>query len=115
MSSARRPPFSDRLCTSLKALVFDVFGTVVDWRSSVIGEGEALGQAKGLRVDWARFADEWRKDGYHGGIDRIRRGELPWMNVDALHRLKLDELLPSTGSQAWAKLRSITSTASGIA
>jgi 2-haloacid dehalogenase len=81
----------------VKALVFDVFGTVVDWRSSVIGEGEALGQAKGLRVDWARFADEWRKDGYHGGIDRIRRGELPWMNVDALHRLKLDELLPKYG------------------
>jgi 2-haloacid dehalogenase len=81
----------------LKALVFDVFGTVVDWRRSVIREGEALGQAKGLELDWARFADEWRTDGYHGGMDRIREGQLPWMNVDALHRLKLEELLPKYG------------------
>ena len=79
---------------SINALVFDVFGTVVDWRGSVIKEGEALGRAKGIDIDWAAFADEWRKDGYHGGMDRVRRGELPWMNVDSLHRLKLDELLP---------------------
>jgi 2-haloacid dehalogenase len=81
----------------VKALVFDVFGTVVDWRGSVIQEGEALGRTKQLQVDWAGFADEWRRDGYHGGIERIRRGELPWMNVDALHRRKLDELLPRYG------------------
>jgi 2-haloacid dehalogenase len=81
----------------VKALVFDVFGTVVDWRGSVIGEGEALGRSKGLRVDWPRFADEWRKDGYTGAIARIRRGELPWTLVDTLHRVKLDELLQSYG------------------
>lgn len=81
----------------VKALVFDVFGTVVDWRSSVIREGEALGRARGLQVDWAAFADEWRREGYHGGIERVRRGELPWMNADALHRLKLEELLPKYG------------------
>ena len=80
-----------------RALVFDVFGTVVDWRGSVIREGEALSRAKGLSVDWGRFADEWRRDGYHGGMEQIRRGELPWMNVDALHRRKLDELLPKYG------------------
>ena len=77
----------------VEALVFDVFGTVVDCRGSVIREGEALGRARGLQVDWVRFADEWRQEGYHGGMERIRRGELPWMNSDALHRLKLDELL----------------------
>ena len=43
-----------------KALVFDTFGTVVDWRGSIIREGEAWGKGKGLRIDWARFADRWR-------------------------------------------------------
>lgn len=81
------------LASDVRALVFDVFGTVVDWRSSVIREGEALGQAKGLRVDWPSFADAWRIDGYVGGMERVRRGELPMQKVDALHRRKLDELL----------------------
>ena len=45
---------------NVKALVFDTFGTVVDWRSSVIAEGVAWGKAKGLRIDWAQFADRWR-------------------------------------------------------
>ena len=84
----------------VKALVFDVFGTVVDWRGSVIREGEALGRAKGVRVDWAAFVEEWRTDGYHGAIQRIRRGELPWATVDELHRRKLDELLPKYGLAA---------------
>ena len=81
----------------VKALVFDVFGTVVDWRGSVIREAEALGRAKGVNADWGAFADEWRREGYHGGMDRVRRGELPWTNVDTLHRMKLDELLPKYG------------------
>ena len=81
----------------VRALVFDVFGTVVDWRSSVIKEGEELARARGLTVDWPRFVDEWRKEGYLGAIDRIRRGELPWTNVDVLHRRKLDELLERYG------------------
>ena len=77
---------------SVRALAFDVFGTVVDWRSTVIREGEALGRAKGLRVDWAAFAEAWR-DGYAPAMDRVRRGELPWMNIDELHRMNLDALL----------------------
>ena len=81
----------------VKALVFDVFGTVVDWRGSVIRDGEALGRARGVAVDWPRFADEWRRDGYHGGMSRIRSGELPYMSTDALFRLELDELLPKYG------------------
>ena len=80
-----------------KALVFDVFGTVVDWRGTIITEGELLNRSMGLRVDWATFADEWRRDGYLAGIDRIRRGEGPWMRVDAIHRRKLDELMPRHG------------------
>jgi 2-haloacid dehalogenase len=77
---------------AVKALTFDVFGTVVDWRGSLIREGRALGRARKLDVDWTAFADAWRA-GYRPAMDRVRRGELPWMNIDALHRLILEELL----------------------
>lgn len=83
--------------SSVRALVFDVFGTVVDWRASVVRAGEALGRAKGVAVDWPAFADRWRREGYVEGIARIRRGEEPWADADALHRRKLVELLPEHG------------------
>ena len=76
----------------IKALTFDVFGTVVDWRGSIIREGEAFGVARGLDVDWAQFADKWRA-GYGPSMNRVRKGELPWLNIDALHRMILDGLL----------------------
>ena len=76
----------------VKALTFDVFGTVVDWRGSIIDEGKRLGAAKGLDVDWAMFADAWRA-GYRPSMDRVRAGELPWTNIDGLHRMVLEELL----------------------
>jgi 2-haloacid dehalogenase len=78
--------------SSVKALTFDVFGTVVDWRTSIIEEGMQLGKAKGINVDWPKFADAWR-GGYAPAMDRVRRGELPWMKLDALHRIILDQLL----------------------
>jgi 2-haloacid dehalogenase len=102
--------------SAVRALVFDVFGTVVDWRGSVIREGEALGRARGVAVDWPRFADQWRREGYVDAIARIRRGEEPWTDADALHRRKLDDLLPAYGlgglsetevadfSRAWHRL-----------
>src|ERR1700681_152720 len=62
---------------SVKALVFDTFGTVVDWRSSVAREVELLAKRKGLAVDGAKFADAWRA-GYAPSMDRVRNGELPW-------------------------------------
>jgi len=77
---------------SVKALTFDVFGTVVDWRSSLIREGEALGRAKGLSVDWSKFADAWRGQ-YQPMLSRVRKGEMPWTRLDDLHRLSLDRLL----------------------
>ena len=80
----------------VSALIFDVFGTVVDWRGSVIREGEELGRKKNLDVDWAAFADEWRGR-YAPSMDRVRRGELPWTNLDALHRASLEELLEEFG------------------
>jgi 2-haloacid dehalogenase len=76
----------------VKALTFDVFGTVVDWRGSIIEEGIEWGRTKGLAVDWAKFADRWRA-GYVPSMDKVRKGSLPWMKLDRLHRLILDELL----------------------
>lgn len=76
----------------IKALIFDVFGTVVDWRGSIIREGRAFGRAHQLDVDWVAFADAWRA-GYKPAMDKVRTGKLPWMNIDRLHRLILDELL----------------------
>ena len=77
---------------SIKALVFDVFGSVVDWRSSVIDEGRALGREKGISIDWESFADRWREK-YQPSLDRVRRGEREWTRLDDLHRESLVELL----------------------
>ncbi|MBS3786359.1 MAG: haloacid dehalogenase type II [Gammaproteobacteria bacterium] len=80
----------------VKALTFDVFGTVVDWRSSVIHEGQRLGQTRGIAIDWAAFADAWRS-GYAPSMDRVRQGELPWTCLDDLHRMTLNRLLSQFG------------------
>ena len=80
----------------IKALVFDVFGTVVDWRSSITQEGEALSGTYGPALDWGRFADAWRGK-YGPSMDRVRRGESPWQNLDALHRASLEEVLTEFG------------------
>jgi 2-haloacid dehalogenase len=79
-----------------EALVFDVFGTVVDWRSSIIREGEELGRRKRLDVDWAAFADAWRSR-YAPSMERVRRGEIPWTKLDDLHRASLEELTREFG------------------
>ncbi|MGV0788981.1 haloacid dehalogenase type II [Mycolicibacterium sp. XJ2] len=79
-----------------RALAFDTFGTVVDWRSSVIRELEEFGRAHGVQRDWAAFADDWRA-GYPPAMDRVRRGELPWTKIDDLHRMILVELLDAAG------------------
>jgi 2-haloacid dehalogenase len=76
----------------VKALVFDTFGTVVDWRGSIIAEGTDWGKAKGISIDWGRFADRWRA-GYAPAMDKVRKGEMPWTKLDRLHRMILDSLL----------------------
>ena len=78
--------------SGVKALTFDVFGTVVDWRSSIIREGQLLSVSKGLNVDWAKFADSWRM-GYGPAMNRVRKGDIPWTKIDGLHRLILDQLI----------------------
>jgi 2-haloacid dehalogenase len=77
---------------SVKALVFDTFGTVVDWRSSVTQEVAQLAKKKGLQVDAEKFADTWRA-GYAPAMNRVRTGEVPWTKLDLLHRMILDKLL----------------------
>jgi 2-haloacid dehalogenase len=108
-----------------RALAFDVFGTVVDWRSSVIRELEEFGQSHGLQRDWPTFADDWRA-GYGPAMDRVRRGELPWTRIDDLHRMILDDLLRSAGitsvadadidhlNRAWHRLDPWPDTVAGL-
>lgn len=80
----------------IHALVFDVFGTVVDWRGSILRECRALGRRKRIAADWEAFTDAWR-GGYRPAMARVRSGELPWMNIDQLHRMILDGLLDRFG------------------
>ena len=76
----------------VKALFFDVFGTVVDWRSSIILELETFGKQKGVEVNWAAFADDWR-DLYQPSMDAVRRGDREWRPLDTLHRESLITLI----------------------
>ena len=76
----------------IRACIFDVFGTVVDWRSSITEQCANMGRIKGIDRDWGAFADTWRGK-YRPYMDKVRNGELPWTNLDALHRMSLDEVL----------------------
>jgi 2-haloacid dehalogenase len=76
----------------IEALTFDVFGTVVDWRASIIRDGELLSARKGLDVNWPDFADRWRS-GYGPAMNQVRTGALPWLKIDDLHRRILDQLV----------------------
>lgn len=92
-AGALRGEFAMSASVTPKALIFDTFGTVVDWRGSIIAEGKAWNKAKGIDIDWASFADRWRA-GYAPAMEKVRRGELPWTKLDDLHRMILDTLLP---------------------
>ena len=76
----------------IKALLFDVFGTVVDWRTSVSRELAAFGAEKGLRLDWQQFTDNWRAL-YQPSLEEVRSGRRPWTILDVLHRESLEKLL----------------------
>jgi len=76
-----------------KALVFDVFGTCVDWRGSIIRAGRALNSARGWSIDWEGLADAWRA-AYQPNMQKVRSGELPWTCLDDLHMMALKSLLP---------------------
>ena len=82
--------------TQIKALTFDVFGTVVDWRGGVAREAEAILGAQGHALDWGAFADGWRAR-YMPAMAKVGRGERPFAILDTLHRENLVELLDETG------------------
>jgi 2-haloacid dehalogenase len=76
-----------------KALLFDVFGTLVDWRTSIARESEQVLKPLGVAVDWLAFADAWRGE-YQGAMDQVRDGHIPFCKLDLLHRRNLDLIMP---------------------
>jgi 2-haloacid dehalogenase len=78
------------------ALLFDVFGTVVDWRTSLIEEMTRFGAERRLNADWGAFADDWRNL-YQPAMEEVRSGRRPWTILDVLHRESLDKLAPKYG------------------
>jgi 2-haloacid dehalogenase len=110
----------------IKALTFDVFGTVVDWRTSVAREAARIGADSGIDADWEALADRWRA-GYQPSMARVRSGELPWTNFDDLHRISLVESLADLGisgfddsaldalNRAWRTLDAWPDASSGLA
>ena len=108
-----------------KALVFDTFGTVVDWRTSVGAEVQAFAARRGVKLDAFKFADAWRA-GYSPAMDRVRSGQLPWTKLDGLHRMILDQVLSDFGVRgvpeaevaqlnlAWHRLKPWPDSVSGL-
>ncbi len=78
------------------AIVFDTFGSVVDWRSSLIDDLTTYATARGITADWTALVDAWRA-AYHPSMDRVRKGALPWTKLDDLHRASLDQLICEFG------------------
>jgi 2-haloacid dehalogenase len=82
--------------TDIRAVLFDVFGTVVDWRSSLIADLEQFGGRRGIAADWPALVDAWRR-AYRPSMDRVRKGEQAWTALDDLHRASLVELVARFG------------------
>ena len=111
----------------VNALLFDVFGTLVDWRTSLIEDLGAFGRERGIAIDWAAFVDDWR-GAYEPSMDRVRRGETPWVPLDVLHGASFDELATRFGIAGalrpqerawcidrWHRLRPWPDTVAGLA
>src|SRR5262249_53317648 len=86
----------------VKALFFDVFGTLVDWRSSIAREAQALLKPIGHALDWLKFPDAWR-DQYQPAMEEVRSGRAPFSKLDVLHRRNLDRILPASGISSLAE------------
>lgn len=108
-----------------RALLFDVFGTVVDWRGSVSRELRRMGRRLGLDADWSEVADAWRA-GYRPAMDRVTRGERPWQSIDVLHLEILKDVLKARKlrvpaadlreiNAAWHRLRPWPDSVPGLA
>ena len=114
------------MAVAVKALFFDVFGTLVDWRTSIARESESVLAPLGYAADWLSFADAWRGE-YQGAMEEVRSGRLPFCKLDVLHRRNLDRILPRFGAEAlgeddrrhlnmaWHRLDAWPDVASGLA
>jgi 2-haloacid dehalogenase len=80
----------------VRALLFDVFGTVVDWRNGVAREAERILKPMGYSLDWLAFADAWRHE-YQLALEEVRSGHVPFAKLDVLHRRMLDKVKPRFG------------------
>ena len=80
----------------VRALVFDVFGTLVDWRGSIAREAQALLAPRGVQTDWLAFADAWRAQ-YQPAMEEVRSGQIPFSKLDVLHRRNLEVVLKELG------------------
>jgi 2-haloacid dehalogenase len=110
----------------VKALIFDVFGTLVDWRTSIAREAKAILAPLDADLDWDAFADAWR-DQYQPTMEEVRSGRLPFSKLDVLHRRNLDIVLRAFGldrideptrvrlNLAWHRLDAWPDTAPGLA
>ena len=110
----------------IKVLAFDIFGTTVDWWTGVARQVEQVAAERGVELDGGAVAADWRGR-YAPSMDLVRRGELPWCNLDVLHRRSLDELLEERGIgaafdeaargelvRAWHRLPAWTDSAAGL-
>jgi len=109
----------------IRALTFDTYGTVVDWRTSVLAELQSLADRKAITLDCVRFLEDW-KASYRPGMDRVNRGEMPWTTVDAIYRSRLQELVVTYGingltpgeidalTRVWWRLRPWPDSVAGI-
>ncbi len=110
----------------VKALIFDTFGTLVDWRSSLITDLAKFGRHRGIEADWPSLVDSWRA-AYAPSMDRVRKGGLPWTVLDELHRASLEKLLAEHGiatglgeadidflTRAWHRLHPWPDTVAGM-
>ena len=80
----------------VKALIFDVFGTLVDWRTCVARESKIILEPLGFKLDWLAFADAWRAE-YQPGMEEVRSGRIPFSKLDVIHRRMLERIRPRFG------------------
>ena len=109
----------------IRALTCDTYGTLVDWRGSILDELRTLGRSRGITRDWESFLDDW-KSAYRPGMDKVNRGEWPWTTIDVIYRRRLDEVLRAhaiTGlgevdlehlNRVWWRLRPWPDTVAGL-
>lgn len=87
---------------NVKALVFDVFGTCVDWRNGVARDAERILKPLGYELNWIAFADAWRAL-YQPTLEEVRSGRAPFVKLDVLHRRMLDQIRPNSVCRSWTK------------